>query len=213
MAAASGIDLDLLRSVVAINNRQRLLPLTKLRARFPGALGQVTVGVLGLAFKPGTNDVRESASLSLVDALVKDGATVKAFDPQANETARRSLPLSAQFVDRPEEAAQGAQALVLLTEWPEIVDAHWGAMAGVMRRPKFLFDGRNALDPGMMRRLGFEYVGVGRGLDGAQQARDPGEVVLPQLSQSANGSSLTSGKLDRGPERLASLVHNAAGLD
>ena len=213
LAAASGIDLDLLRSVVAINNRQRLLPLTKLRARFPGAVGQLTVGVLGLAFKPGANDVRESASLSLVDALVKDGATVKAFDPQANETARRSLPLSAQFVDRPEEAAQGAQALALLTEWPEIVDAHWGAMAGVMRRPKFLFDGRNALDPGMMRRLGFEYVGVGRGLDGAQQARDPGEVVLPQFSQSANGSSLTSGKLDRGPERLASLVHNAAGLD
>ena len=213
LAAASGIDLDLLRSVVAINNRQCLLPLTKLRARFPGAVGQLTVGVLGLAFKPGTNDVRESASLSLVDALVKDGATVKAFDPQANETARRSLPLSVQFVDRPEEPAQGAQALVLLTEWPEIVDAHWGAMAGVMRRPKFLFDGRNALDPGMMRRLGFEYVGVGRGLDGAQQARDPGEVVLPQFSQSANGSSLTAGKLDRGPQRLASLVHNAAGLD
>ena len=213
LAAAGGIELDLLRSVIAVNNRQRLLPLTQLRARFPGAMDGLTVGVLGLAFKPGTNDVREAASLDVIDALVKDGAIIKAFDPQAVETARCLLPLSVQFVDRPEETAHGSQALALLTEWPEIVQADWDAMAASMRRPRFLFDGRNALYPGTMGRLGFEYVGVGRGLGAAPQARNREQASLPVAPQYANGSPLTTAELDHRPGRLTSLAHGAAGLD
>ncbi len=213
VAAASGIALDLLRSVIAVNSRQRLLPLTRLRARFPGSMGGLTVGVLGLAFKPGTNDVREAASLAVIDALVKDGAEVKAYDPRANDAARRSLPPSVQFVDRPEDTAHGAHALALLTEWPEIVHADWGAMAAAMRRPMYLFDGRNALDPGIMGRLGFEYVGVGRGLGGPSQERDLDKAIFPAVPRYADGSTLTASKLDHEPERLTSLAHGAAGLD
>ena len=163
LASAAGIELDLLRSVSSINERQRALPLTRLRARFGGTISGLTVGVVGLAFKPGTNDVRDAASLDLVNALVGEGARVRAFDPQAMEPARELLPSSVDFVTCPEETAQGAEALLLLTEWAEIVEADWVSIAEDMRRPKFVFDGRNALDAGLMTRLGFEYAGVGRG--------------------------------------------------
>lgn len=163
LALASGVNVDLLRSVISINNRQRLLPLHTLRARFPGAVAGLHVGILGLAFKPDTSDVRDAASLDLIRALVDEGVKVRAFDPQANEPARDLLPSTVNFVDGPAEAAQGAQALVLLTEWTEIVEADWKQMAALMCPPKFLFDGRNALEPGAMAELGFEYTGVGRG--------------------------------------------------
>ena len=167
LAAEAGIELDLLRSVMAVNNRQRLLPLERLRSRFHGNMSELKVGVLGLAFKPGTSDVRNAPSLDLVQALVEEGATVRAFDPQANGPAGRLLPASVDFAGSPEEAVRGAQALILLTEWPEIVEADWAAMAGAMRHPRFVFDGRNALDARVMTRLGFEYAGVGRGRVGA----------------------------------------------
>ena len=192
LALTCGLELDLLRSVITINNRQRLLPLDKLRARFGGAMAGLKVGVLGLAFKPGTNDVREAASLDLIDALVKDGAMVRAFDPQAIEPARRLLPPSVDFVDRPEETAHGAQALILLTEWAEIVGADWGTIANDMRSPKFVFDGRNALDPDLMARLGFEYTGVGRGCDGVPRAPGPGTLEFPLY---VNGQSLTAAEV------------------
>ncbi len=164
LAQTLGVELDLLRSVAAVNNRQRLMPLDKLRARFQGAVAGLNVGVLGLAFKPGTNDVREAPSVELINSLVAEGAKVQAFDPQANAPARRLLPPGVAFVDRPEQAAHGAQALLLMTEWPEIIKADWPAIARNMRPPKFVFDGRNALDTALMARLGFEYAAVGRGI-------------------------------------------------
>lgn len=163
VASAAGVDLPLLESVSAVNDRQRLLPLTRLRDRFGGATSGLAVGVLGLAFKPETSDIRDAAALDVVVALAGEGARVRAYDPQVMESARRSLPPGVVLVSAPEEAAQGAEALVLLTEWDEIVKADWTSMADDMRCPKFLFDGRNALDATLMTRLGFEYAGVGRG--------------------------------------------------
>ena len=163
LAHSKGLEPGLLRAVAAVNNHQRLLPLEKLQARFGGDLEGLQVGVLGLAFKPGTDDVREAASLELVRDLVDRGVKVRAFDPKATGPARGLLPPSVDFVDTAEEAAGYAQALILLTEWKEIVQADWAAMVAKMRHPKFLFDGRNALDAALMLRLGFEYVGVGRG--------------------------------------------------
>ena len=168
LALTSGVNVDLLRSVINVNNRQRMLPLYTLRQRFNGALNGVRVGVLGLAFKPETDDVRDAPSLSLIRELVDEGVQVLAFDPQANDTARRQLPSfdlrsgAVRLTDSPVEAAEGAQAVVLLTEWPQIVRAEWPCIAAAMCPPRLLFDGRNALDPGAMRALGFEYVGVGR---------------------------------------------------
>ena len=163
LASEAGLELDLLMAVTAVNDRQRMMPLHRLLSRFGGFLKGVDVGVLGLAFKPGTNDVRHAVSLELVRDLVGQGARVRAFDPQANASARTLLPPAVDFVDSPEETATGAQALVLLTEWAEIVEADWAAIAAEMRSPKFFFDGRNALDANLMSRFGFDYSGVGRG--------------------------------------------------
>ena len=162
LASSEGLQLELLRSVVHTNDRQRLLPIQALRQRFGPDLSSLTVGVLGLAFKPGTNDVREAASLCLIDALVDGGATVQAFDPRANDTAGEVLPSSVKFVGDPVKACCGANVVALLTEWTDIVEADWHTIAAYMRAPKFLFDGRNALDAGAMLQLGFEYVGIGR---------------------------------------------------
>ena len=163
IALENGLDAPLLRSVVAVNDRQRLLPLEMLRRRFGETIAGLNVGVLGLAFKPGTNDVRDAPSLALIKALVNDGAMVRAFDPQANESAKGLLPSTVEFADSPAAASHGAQALVLLTEWADIVKADWKTIAKGMPYPKFVFDGRNALDPAVMVHLGFEYTGVGRG--------------------------------------------------
>ncbi|MCY4364749.1 MAG: UDP-glucose/GDP-mannose dehydrogenase family protein [Chloroflexi bacterium] len=162
LALTSGVRVDLLRAVINVNNRQRLLPLHALRERFDGVIAGRRVGVLGLAFKPGTDDLRDAPSLDLVQALVDEGAEVQAFDPQAMEPARSAMPASVRLVNSANEAADQAQALVLLTEWAEIVKADWSVLAGHMLPPRFLFDGRNALDPLEMGNLGFEYVGVGR---------------------------------------------------
>ena len=173
LAHSAGLEPGLLRAVATVNNRQRRLPLEKLQARFGGDLEGLQVGVLGLAFKPGTDDVREAASLELVRDLVERGAKVRAFDPQANGPARDLLPSMVDFVDTAEETAASAQALVLLTEWREIVQADWADMVRQMRTPRLVFDGRNALDPALMLRLGFEYIGVGRGMlaDGPVRAK------------------------------------------
>ena len=162
LALTSDANIDLLRSVINTNNRQRLLPLHALRRRFQGALAGLRVGILGLAFKPETDDVRDAPALDLIRALAGEGAEIRAFDPQAMEPARSVLPSSVEMAGGVEEAANRAQALVLMTEWADIVGTDWPVVARCMRPPRYVFDGRNALDPAEMDRLGFEYVGVGR---------------------------------------------------
>lgn len=171
LALGAGLELDLLRSVREVNNRQRALPIQRLLARFGRDLEGLDVGVLGLAFKPGTNDVRCAVSLEVISNLVQLGARVRAYDPRAGEPARHFLPPAVDLVNTPEEAAIGAQALLLLTEWTEIVEADWETIATKMFPPKFLFDGRNALDIRLMGQLGFEYTGVGRGTTVSQPTR------------------------------------------
>lgn len=162
LAMANDVDVELLRSVVHVNEEQRRLPMSALLDRFSGALDGLTVGVLGLAFKPGTDDVRDAPSLDLVRDLVDEGVRVRAYDPRSMEAARRCLPPSVELVASPAGAAAEAHALVLVTEWEEIISADWEDVSRRMQSPRFLFDGRNALDPYTLTELGFEYVGVGR---------------------------------------------------
>ena len=162
LALTNDHDFELLRAVITVNNRQRLLPLHALRARF-GRLHGIKVGILGLAFKPNTDDVREAPSLSLIRALVDDGAQISAYDPKAIRVAEAFLPPTIRLVEDLVECADDAQALVLMTEWRQIVETDWEAIARVSRPPRFFFDGRNALDPTLMRGHAFEYMGVGRG--------------------------------------------------
>ena len=163
LARGSGANVNLLRAVINTNNRQRRAPLRALLQRFPGAMAGLRVGVLGLAFKPGTDDVRDAPAIDLIRSLIADGAWVRAFDPRAMEAARPKLPTSVQLVGSVLEASDRAQALVLVTEWSDIVNSDWRAISGRMALPRFIFDGRNALDPGEMDSLGFEYRAVGRG--------------------------------------------------
>ena len=122
----------------------------------------IRIGVLGLTFKPETDDVRDAPSLDLVRALVDEGVEVRAFDPRAMDNARAALPPEARLVDGVPEAADRAQAVVLLTEWPEIVESDWRLVARCMLPPRLVFDGRNALSPATLETLGYEYIGVGR---------------------------------------------------
>ena len=96
----------------------------------------LTVGVLGLAFKPGTDDVRDAPAIDLIRSLAAEGVSVRAFDPRAMEGARPKLPTSVQLVGSVLEASDRAQALVLLTEWDDIINSDWRAVAGRMARPR-----------------------------------------------------------------------------
>ncbi len=162
LARTAGVDVGLLRAVASVNSRQRLLPLRALLERFSGRLDGLRIGVLGMAFKPGTEDIRDAPALELIRVLAVEGAAVTIFDPEAGKPGQGQLPSSTRLVAGVEEAAEGAQALCLCTEWDQIVSADWPTVARRMASPRFVFDGRNALDPGEMRRLGFEYRGIGR---------------------------------------------------
>ena len=168
IAHQKGVNPTLLTAVSEVNRRQTELPMRKLSECFARYIGPnmkgLTVGVLGLAFKPGTNDVRGAVAIKLINDLVERGVRVRAYDPVASGEAMRHVPESVEFMARPEQVATGAKALILLTEWTQIIEADWGGMAQTMYYPRFLFDGRNALDPVAMRELGFMYTGIGRGL-------------------------------------------------
>ena len=162
LATASQVSGTLLQSVDAINRLQRLRPLEALRHRFGSNLRGARVAVLGLSFKPGTDDVTDAPSLDLIAALAEEGVAVSAFDPVAVGAVQSRLPSGTRLAGSVAEAAQGAQALVLMTEWQEFVHCDWRVMASRMLPPRFVFDGRNALDWSSMSRLGYEYMGIGR---------------------------------------------------
>jgi len=159
-----------------------------LRELFGSLLG-VTVGVLGLAFKPHTDDVREAPAITLVNLLAEEGALVRAYDPRAIAMAKRVINPSVTLTDSLRECADGCQALVLVTEWPEIVNADWEELFRCTAPPRFLFDGRNALDPWRMRRLRFLYRGIGRS---AIMTRDVSGSI-PGLASVDTDSALSSG--------------------
>ncbi len=159
-ASRLGYDFKLLRSVAEIN-RERAGHLVEMMRKALGPLDDKTVTVLGLAFKPNTDDMRDAKSLEVVRLLQGAGARVRAYDPVANGNARRLLPATVAFSESAYEAAQGADAIALITEWNEFKFLNLERLRGLMRRP-LIFDGRNLYEPERMRRLGFEYYSIGR---------------------------------------------------
>jgi len=159
-AGRLGYDFKLLRSVAEIN-RERAAHLVETVAKALGPLDDKTVAVLGLAFKPNTDDMREAKSVEVVQLLHAAGARIRAYDPAAMDNAKRLLPASVTFSDSPYEAAEGAHAVVLVTEWNEFKYLNLERLRGLLKRP-VIFDGRNLWEPERMRRLGFEYHSVGR---------------------------------------------------
>ncbi|MBO9130020.1 UDP-glucose/GDP-mannose dehydrogenase family protein [Bacillus sp. 165] len=150
----------LLRSVIEVNNNQQKLMVSKIKDRF-GNLEGKTIALLGLAFKPNTDDMREAASIVLAHSLVQEGASIKAYDPIAMENAKKYLPNAVTFVSSKEEVLQEADAAVIVTEWEEFRSLDLSKLKDLMKEP-ILFDGRNCFDLGMIQNLGIEYHSVGR---------------------------------------------------
>jgi UDPglucose 6-dehydrogenase len=157
LAANSGYHFQLLNAVIEVNELQKRRVVGKLKQHL-GSLRGSSVALLGLAFKPNTDDTREAPSLVLAGRLVAEGADVHAWDPVADGAA--ILP-QATIHGSPLEALEGADAAVLVTEWPELAGLDWAEAGRRMRNP-LLVDGRNMLDPSALRAAGFTYEGIGR---------------------------------------------------
>jgi UDPglucose 6-dehydrogenase len=160
MAAVHGCHPQLLRAVMDINRDQRRQVVHKLREVL-GNLDEKVIGVLGLAFKPNTDDMREAPSVELIHLLQSEGASIRAYDPVAAPNAGLYLH-DVTLCDDAYEVAQSADALVVVTEWNEFKHLSLSRLKAVMRQP-VIVDGRNLYDPEIMQDLGFVYRGVGRG--------------------------------------------------
>jgi UDPglucose 6-dehydrogenase len=159
MASIHGCHPQLLRAVVEINRDQRI-HVVRLAREVLGSLRGARVGLLGLAFKPNTDDMRDAPSCEIVELLQHEGASVQAFDPAALENAERILP-DVQRCPDPYAAAEDADAILLITEWNEFKHLDMARIRRAMRRPVFI-DGRNLYDPEAMAASGFEYRAIGR---------------------------------------------------
>jgi UDPglucose 6-dehydrogenase len=174
LAGNSGYHFQLLSAVIEVNELQKRRVIGKLK-RAVGALVGKRIALLGLAFKPNTDDMREASSLVLAGRLQGEGATVVAYDPIAEEEARK-LMSGVEFAGSELEAVRDADAVVLVTEWPQFKQLDFSAVAGAMRGD-VVIDGRNALDPETVRAAGLRYEGVGRGhSDNAADAAVVGEA-------------------------------------
>jgi UDPglucose 6-dehydrogenase len=160
MAANSGYHFQLLNAVIEVNELQKRRVIKKLEQHL-GSLAGRKVTLLGVAFKPNTDDMRSASSLVLGARLEGEGATVAAYDPIAEQRAKKLLP-HVQFASSAEAALDGADAAILVTEWPEFADLDWAVLAKRMATP-LVVDGRNFLDPEAIRKAGLTYEGIGRG--------------------------------------------------
>ena len=158
-AGIQGYDFKLLGAVIEVNQRQRELFLKKIE-RTLGSLKGRKIGVWGLAFKPETDDIRESAAVAVVQQLLAKGAEVSVYDPKAMENAKHILPDSVQYAPTAMDAALGVDSLIVLTEWPEFRRVSFSTLKQHMIEP-VIFDGRNFLADLDLEGMGFAYFGVG----------------------------------------------------
>jgi UDPglucose 6-dehydrogenase len=160
IATARGVEPLLIDAVMRVNERQRQRLSRRVLALFGPNLSETRTAIWGLSFKAGTNDIRASPALDLIEQLDSAGAQVVAYDPVAMPEVRARGCVAALASDK-YEAATGADALLLVTAWPELCEPDFARLRACMRRP-VLIDGRNAWDPDAVRALGFTYHGLGR---------------------------------------------------
>lgn len=159
-AEQNGYDMRVLKAVEEVNERQKSVLFEKLRRHYGNLQGK-TIALWGLAFKAETDDMREATSLVTIRHLLEAGCTVRVFDPAAMDEARRRLGDAIIYASDIYDAAKGADALLLLTEWKQFRLPSWARVHDLMRNP-IVFDGRNIYDPAEMRKNGFEYYSIGR---------------------------------------------------
>jgi UDPglucose 6-dehydrogenase len=158
LASESGVGLSLLQAVTKVNQTQIEWFLEKVMSTL-GGVKKKRIAVLGLTFKPNTDDIRMAPVLRILEFLLQRGATVMAYDPKGMEKMKQLYP-QVDYFQSSLAALEGADAIILATEWPEIVTMDWQQVKQVLKKP-ILFDGRNALDPTQMSRIGYQYMGVG----------------------------------------------------
>jgi UDPglucose 6-dehydrogenase len=163
MAEDSGLDLSIIKATQTVNDRQRSLLGRRIVKRFGEDLAGMQFAVWGLAFKPGTDDMREAPSVELINELLGRGARVRAFDPVAMQRAADIWGKQAGFelCKDPMAAAEGSDALIVVTEWHEFRSPDFAQLTKLLRQP-VIMDGRNLYEPRMMAELGFDYTGIGR---------------------------------------------------
>ena len=161
LAGNSGYHFQLLNAVIEVNELQKRRVIAKLQKHLGGGLVGKRIALLGLAFKPNTDDMREASSLVLSARLIADGARVSAYDPVAEAEARKLIPPGVEFATSALDAVRGADAVVLVTEWPEFAELAPADIAAAMAGT-LVVDGRNFLDPAAVRAAGLTYEGVGR---------------------------------------------------
>jgi UDPglucose 6-dehydrogenase len=160
MGQEAGLALHVVEAVERTNEAQKSVLVSRVAAHLGGLDGR-TVAVWGLAFKPRTDDMREAPAIAIVEGMLAGGAAVRAYDPKAEEQARRVFGDRVTLCGRAYEAVSGADALVVVTEWSEFREPDFARIRALMRHPA-VFDGRNIYDPRVLRGLGFHYEGIGR---------------------------------------------------
>jgi UDPglucose 6-dehydrogenase len=161
MAEEAGRDPRILNTVMDVNYERRKMVVDHVADMLGGELKGKTVGLLGLAFKPNTDDMRDAPSVDIAQELNTAGAIVRAYDPVAMDIARKMLPAVEMFKD-PYEMAKDCDALMVVTEWNEFKQLDLEKIKNLLKSP-VLYDARNIYDPGVMKFYGFNYRGVGRG--------------------------------------------------
>jgi UDPglucose 6-dehydrogenase len=175
MAAEKGRHPQLLHAVMEINNDRRPMVVTRLKEILDDLRGK-TVGLLGLSFKPNTDDMRDAPSITISEKLISKGAAVRAFDPVSMDIARPLLP-EVEMCANPYVMAEGCDALIVITEWNEFKQLDLVQIRESMRQPVIL-DGRNLYDPEAMKNLGFHYRGLGRGYNGSKFYVQPESIAV-----------------------------------
>jgi UDPglucose 6-dehydrogenase len=176
MAAEKGRHPQLLYTVMEINDDRREMAVDHIK-EMVGDLNGKIIGLMGLSFKPNTDDMRDAPSITIAKKLQAEGAVVRAYDPVAMEVAHPLLP-GVDMMPDPYTLAQGCDALVVMTEWNEFKQLDRPRLRDMMRQP-MLYDGRNIYEPDEMLKTGFIYRGVGRGYNGASLGKGAGRIILP----------------------------------
>ncbi len=157
----NGYSLRILEAVTSVNTDQKLILIDKITKHFGEDLKGLRFAVWGLAFKPNTDDIREASSLVLIDELLKRGASISAFDPEAMKNTREHIGDVIDFAESNYQALENADAIVVVTEWTEFREPDFERMKKLLRQP-VVFDGRNIFSPSKLKGLGFSYYGIGR---------------------------------------------------
>lgn len=156
-----GLDMTIASATEKVNRKQKEILQMLVRQRFGSDLDGLRIAVMGLAFKPHTDDMREAPSITLIRGLLNCAASVTAYDPIAIKQAKNVLPPEIEYAKNIDDLLKGADCAILVTEWPEFKELNWEKYSPSMKR-KILFDGRNIYDPQKMAGLGFEYYCIGR---------------------------------------------------